>query len=132
MTLDEVVDNFSFLEDWEDKYKYLIDLGEGIPPFPDYMKTEENKVEGCMSQVWLTYNKSDDTYFFRADSDALIVKGLIAIIVLAYSAKTKEEIKGVDIRRIFKQLGLNNHLSPTRRNGFFSMVKRINEIALRK
>ena len=128
MTLEEVVDNFSFLDDWEDKYKYLIDLGEEIPPFPDYMKTDENKVEGCMSQVWLTYNKCDDTYFFRADSDALIVKGLIALILMAYSGKTKSEIEKVDIDAVFKQLGLHNHLSPTRRNGFFSMVSRIKQI----
>ncbi len=128
MTLEEVVDNFSFLEDWEDKYKYLIDLGEEIPPFPDYMKTDANKVDGCMSQVWMAYHKTDDTYFFRADSDALIVKGLIALILMAYSGKTKAEIEKVDIDDVFNQLGLHNHLSPTRRNGFFAMVLRIKQI----
>lgn len=128
MSIDEVIADFSLLDDWEDKYKYLIELGEGLPSFPDALKTPDNLVQGCMSQVWFVAHRAGDVYTFQADSDALIVKGLIALILMAYSGKTKQEILAVDINGLFKQLGLNNNLSPTRRNGFYSMVKRILEI----
>lgn len=128
MELSEIIETFSFLDDWEDKYRYLIELGEGLPPFPEALRTDENKVEGCMSQVWLASSQKGDVYCFKADSDAMIVKGLIAIILAAYSEKTAEQIQQVDIEHIFKTLGLDMHLSPTRRNGFFAMVERIKKI----
>ena len=129
LTIEEIISNFSFLEDWEDKYRYLIELGEGLEALPSEYRTDENKVEGCMSQVWL-YSEKDKSgcYTFLADSDAMIVKGLIAIILSAYSQKTADEIRQVPIEQIFEQLGLSTHLSPTRRNGFFAMVNRIRQL----
>lgn len=130
IAIDEILSNFSFLEDWEDKYRYLIELGEGLDALPSDYKTDENKVEGCMSQVWL-YSQKDalGCYTFLADSDALIVKGLIAIILSAYWGKNAEQIKQVPIEQIFEQLGLATHLSPTRRNGFFAVVSRIQQLS---
>ncbi|MBE6450006.1 MAG: SufE family protein [Alphaproteobacteria bacterium] len=127
--IEDIEANFSFLEDWEDKYRYLIELGEGLAPFPDAYRTEEYKVDGCMSQVWLYPTCAQDgVYTLQADSDALIVKGLIAIILSAYSGKNKEQIKAVPIEQIFENLGLATHLSPTRRNGFFAMVEKIRRL----
>ena len=129
ISIDEIISNFSFLEDWEDKYRYLIELGEGLEVLPSEHHTDANKVEGCMSQVWLYAQKDKrGRYTFLADSDALIVKGLIAVILSAYSNKTIGEIRQVPIEQIFEQLGLSTHLSPTRRNGFFAMVKRIQQL----
>ena len=128
--IEDIESNFSFLEDWEDKYRYLIELGEGLEPFPDAFRTDEYKVEGCMSQVWLhSVRLVDGSYTLQADSDALIVKGLIAIILSAYSGKNKEQIKSVPIEQIFDNLGLSTHLSPTRRNGFFAMVEKIRSLS---
>ena len=130
ISIDEILSNFSFLEDWEDKYRYLIELGEGLDALPSDYRTDENKVEGCMSQVWL-YSKKDaqGCYTFFADSDALIVKGLIAIILAAYWGKDAAQIRQVPIEQIFEQLGLSTHLSPTRRNGFFAVVSRIQQLS---
>ena len=130
ISIEEIISNFSFLDDWEDKYRYLIELGEGLTPFPDSLKTDEYKVNGCMSQVWLSPNKDENGYYtFIADSDAVIVKGLIAVILAAFNNKTVEQIQSVPIEDIFNQLGLETHLSPTRRNGFFAMVERIKHLA---
>ena len=127
--IEEIESNFSFLEDWEDKYRYLIELGEGLEPFPEPYRTDEYKVDGCMSQVWLYPHRSENgVYTLQADSDALIVKGLIAIILSAYSGKNKEEIASVPIEQFFESLGLATHLSPTRRNGFFAMVEKIRKL----
>lgn len=129
ITIDEIKSNFSFLDDWEDKYQYLIELGEGLEPFPDAYRKDEYKVDGCMSQVWLySYQGENGIYSFLADSDALIVKGLIAIILSAFNAKNADEIKNVPIEQIFDDLGLGTHLSPTRRNGFFAMVNKIRHL----
>ena len=129
MTIEEIKEAFSFLDDWESRYSYLIELGENLPVFPEINKTPENKVEGCMSQVWLSAEKKGEKYLFNATSDAMIVKGLIAIVLAVYSDKTKEEIHGVDIQKVFDDLGLGTHLSPTRRNGFFAMVERIKKLS---
>ena len=130
MSIDEIQSNFSFLDDWEDKYRYLIELGESLPPFPDIYKTDTYKVDGCMSQVWLYPQKDENgVYTFIADSDAIIVKGLIAIILSAYNDKTPHQIQSVPIEEIFNQLGLETHLSPTRRNGFFAMVEKIKRLS---
>ena len=129
ISIDEILSNFSFLEDWEDKYRYLIELGEGLDALPSECRTDENKVEGCMSQVWLVSQKdAKGCYTFFADSDALIVKGLIAIILSAYWGKNAEQIHQVPIEQLFEQLGLATHLSPTRRNGFFAVVSRIQQL----
>ncbi|MBR6231608.1 MAG: SufE family protein [Alphaproteobacteria bacterium] len=129
LSIEDILSNFSFLDDWEDKYRYLIELGEGLDALPSDCRIDANKVEGCMSQVWLTSQKdAQGRYTFLADSDALIVKGLIAIILSAYSGKTAEQIKQVPIEQIFEQLGLATHLSPTRRNGFFAVVSRIQQL----
>ena len=121
----ELIENFSFLEDWEDRYGYLIELGKELPPLNEADKNEETKVEGCMSQVWLKTKVDGDVLTFDGESDAHIVRGLIAVLRIILSGKTKKEIQQTDVEAIFKQLGLESHLSPTRRNGFFAMVERI-------
>jgi cysteine desulfuration protein SufE len=126
--IEEIIDNFEFLGDWEERYRYIIDLGKQLDGLDDAFKTEENKVRGCMSQVWFTSNVEDGDpprIFFNADSDATIVRGLIAILLIVYSGKTPAEIRETDIKSLFERLGLSAHLSPSRSNGFFSMVSRI-------
>ncbi len=125
---DELRDNFAYLSDWEDKYRYLIELGEALPPFAEADKTPENKVDGCMSQVWFTYRREGDKYFFTATSDAHIVRGLEAVLLTFINGQTADVILGLDLPAEFRALGLEEHLSPTRRNGFFAMVDRIRKI----
>ena len=125
MTIEELIDNFEFLDSWEDKYRYVIDLGEKLPPLDDKFYTDEWKVQGCQSQVWLVPNKQDDKIFFIGDSDALIVKGLIAIVLMIYNHKSPSEIKAIAVEDIFAKLGLSDHLSPSRRNGLLSMTEKI-------
>ncbi len=132
MQLDEVVESFEFLDNWEDRYRLLIDLGRELPEFPDEARTEDFRVEGCVSNVWLVHDVesgSPPRLTFRADSDAFIVKGLIALILMAYSGRTPAEIRETDIEGLFRKLGLEQQLTPNRRNGFFSMVERIRQIA---
>lgn len=132
LDLQTLHDNFEMLGAWEDRYRYLIDLGRELPPMPEAEKTDANKVRGCMSQVWLQVDADDaekPRYRFRGDSDAHIVKGLIAVLFAAYSGKTANEIGEVDIHAEFAKLGLENHLSMNRRNGFFAMVERIRALA---
>ncbi len=125
MTQEELLENFSFLTDWEDKYRYLIELGDMLEDFSESDKIPQNKVDGCMSQVWLISQKKDNKYYFRATSDAHIVRGLIFVLLVLVNEKTASEIQSVDIETIFDQLGLADNLSPTRRNGFFAMIERI-------
>lgn len=133
MSLDRIYETFELLDDWEERYRVIIDLGKKLPELPAEYKTDQNKVKGCMSQVWMVAKRHDDvdppTFEIIADSDAHIVKGLIGILLLAYSGKTREEIQSTDIQQIFSRLGLEKHLSPNRRNGFFSMVERIKQLA---
>lgn len=132
MTIDELIENFELMESWEDRYKYVIDLGKALPPMPDSEKTDANKVQGCMSQVWFKFLPSASVpprIEFLADSDAFIVKGLAAILHLIYSGKTREETAKIDLDATFKRLGLESHLSMNRRNGFFVMATRIREAA---
>ena len=129
MDAEELVERFSIFDDWEDRYAYLIELGRKLPPFDDASRTELNKVRGCVSQVWLTHEVLDDRIFFRADSDAFIVKGLVAVLLELYSGRTAAEILDTPIEEIFDQLGLSSHLTPSRRNGFFSMVERVRGVA---
>jgi cysteine desulfuration protein SufE len=130
LTFDELVENFGLLDDWEDRYRYLIDLGKKLPPFPNALKVEAHKVRGCMSQVWLVPGRTTDGRFaFAADSDAHIVKGLIAVLGVLYSGKTPAEAATVDAEASFRALGLDQHLSPSRRNGLVAMVGKLRQYA---
>ncbi len=133
ITIDRIMQNFDVLSDWEDRYRYIIELGRKLPPFDEEYKIDDNLVRGCVSQVWLVTDVRDGdppVIEFRADSDAQIVKGLVAILLSLYSGKTAREILTADIRSIFQKLDLARHLSINRANGFASMVKRIHELAL--
>ena len=128
MDLQRLVDTFEFLDNWEDRYRLLIDLGRDLPEFPDDARIEANRVDGCTSNVWLVTDPSGDSpprLHFKADSDAFIVKGLVAILMKAYSGKTPDEIMAMDIEGLFDQLGLGQQLTPNRRDGFVAMVKKI-------
>lgn len=125
MNIADLIDNFSFLDGWEEKYKYIIELGEHLEPLDEEFRTEEWKVRGCQSQVWLEPIVKDGKISFKGDSDAFIVKGLIAIVLMIYSNKSAQEIKDIAVEEIFAKLGLQEHLSPSRRNGLFSMVEKI-------
>ncbi|MEQ1507228.1 MAG: SufE family protein [Myxococcota bacterium] len=123
---DALVEDFALFDDWEDRYAYLIDLGNRLPALPDSDKTEHNKVRGCMSQVWFV--RGDDPggrLVWAGDSDASIVRGLIAVLQVLYGGRTRDEALAVDVEAVFARLGLEKHLSTNRRNGFFSMVERL-------
>lgn len=129
-TLEEILETFDFLDDWEDRYKYLIDIGRALPALPDTEKNDINRVRGCVSQVWLVTETSknpngDPVISYRGDSDALIVQGLVAITLALYSGKTAKEILEIDVDGLFGELGLQEHLTPQRSNGLKSMVARI-------
>ena len=128
--LQELVEGFALFDDWEERYAYLIDLGKTLPGMDEALKTDERIVRGCTSRVWLDTTSSVNTggktvYHFTADSDAMIVRGLIAILMAAFNDCTGEEIAQIDIEGAFNEMGLSTHLSPNRRNGFFAMVGRI-------
>jgi cysteine desulfuration protein SufE len=129
----QTIDDFKLFDDWEDRYKYVIDLGRELAPLSAEERNERNKVRGCASQVWLIAEPRDAggerRIVFRGDSDASIVKGLIAILFKLYSGATREEILTRDAQALFQTLGLAEHLSQQRANGFFSMVERIKAIA---
>ncbi len=129
MDIEELIENFSFFENWEEKYQYVIDLGNKLEPLDEAYKTEEWKVKGCQSQVWLVPHFAGGRIHFAGDSDAILVKGIIAIILLIYNDKTPEEIKSIDVMKIFAKLGLEENLTPSRRNGMLSMVAKIKEYA---
>lgn len=129
-TLQELSDSFALFDNWEDKYRYLIDLGQRLDPMDDTLKTDETRVRGCTAQVWMIAQQAPDgSYHFTADSDAQIVKGLIYILMIAYQDKNADDIALVNIENEFDRLGLAGHLSPSRRNGFFAMVQRIATLA---
>ncbi len=121
----DLIENFSMLDDWEDKYQYLIDLGEKLPPLDEKYKTDEWKVSGCQSQVWLVPEQQDGILTFKGDSDAIMVKGIIAVILAIFRNKSAQEIKKIEVDKIFAKLGLQEHLSLSRRNGMMSMVDKI-------
>jgi cysteine desulfuration protein SufE len=130
VTIDEIIENFSLLDDWDDRYRYVIELGRSLPPFPEEARIEANKVQGCASQVWLTTRTRPDgaqgpVMTFVADSDAHIVRGLIAILLAVYSGKPARDILATDALAIFDDLGLRENLTPQRSNGLRSMVERI-------
>ena len=129
MTLDELVETFEFFDDWEDKYRFIIDLGKDLPALPDADKTDAHLIRGCQSQVWLTYKITEGKLSFNMDSDAHIVRGLIAVVLVAIQDRSAAEIQQLDIEGIFGQLDLLAHLSVTRGNGLRAMVSRIKEVA---
>ena len=130
---DDIVADFEFLDDWDDRYKYLIDLGRDLPPYPEEKRDDAHKVKGCASQVWLAPSTEerggDKVLVFAGDSDAHIVKGLVAVLLSLYSEKTPQEIAAIDAQEELKPLDLTAHLTPQRSNGLASMIKRVNEIA---
>ena len=135
-TTTELLETFSDLEDWQDRYEYLLDLGRELPRLDPEYQTDDHKVHGCMSTVWLVINPQmpDDSanqpITIQADSDSMIVRGLIVILLALYQGKTPESAIGVDPSELFSALGLNQHLSPNRRNGLYSMVGRVRELCV--
>ncbi|MDP2244629.1 SufE family protein [Pseudomonas sp.] len=127
---DDIIETLSFFDDWEDRYKYIIDLGRELPPLDAAQRTDEHLVRGCQSQVWLVSQQRDDLLFFDADSDAFIVKGLLAVVLAAYNGKRPADIRDFDIEQYFEQLNLIKHLSVTRGNGLRAMVQRIQATAV--
>ena len=123
-----IVEEFSMYEEWLDKYEYLIELGKSLTDFPESEKTDDNLIKGCQSRVWLTCKVADGKVFLNADSDAIITKGIISLLVGLYSGRTPEEILSSDFSVVDK-IGLKENLSPTRANGLVSMIAKIREIA---
>ena len=129
ITADDIVDTVGFFDSWEDRYKYILDLGKELPEMDAEKKDDIHLVRGCQSQVWIDGEENDGRMWFEADSDAFIVKGLLGVVVAAYNGKTPKQITEFDIEKYFDQLGLIKHLSPTRGNGLRAMVKRIQNMA---
>ncbi len=128
--VDELIENFELLGDWESRFAYLIDLGKALPPMDEADKCEDNRVHGCQAQVWMKFDpEAEGKITISADSDAFIVKGLIAVLLLIYSGKSAKEILNTDGSAVLSKLQLAEHLSPTRKNGLFHMVQRIRELA---
>ena len=128
--IDEIIENFALLDEWDDRYRYVIELGRMLPPLPDADHNDTNKVRGCASQVWLVTHVTPDggegpVLTFEGDSDAHIVRGLIAILFALYSGKSARKIVDTDAAAVFEQLGLKENLTPQRSNGLRSMVERI-------
>ena len=128
-TQDEIIEEFQGLTDWMDRYAYIIDLGNTLPDYPEGEKTPANLIEGCQSRVWIYATRNDDgTIHFDADSDALIVKGIVALLMRVLNDRTPDELLGADLYFI-DRIGLKEHLSPTRSNGLVAMVKQIHNYA---
>ncbi len=130
MTIDDIINDFTLLEEWDDRYRYVIELGRSLAPLPESARTEANKVQGCASQVWLSTEVKSagadgPVLSFVGDSDAHIVRGLIAILFAIYSGKPARDILATDALSVFDRLGLREHLTPQRSNGLRSMVERI-------
>lgn len=126
---DEVIEEFSELDDWMDRYQLLIDLGEEQEPLPDNEKTEQNLIDGCQSRVWLVCDENNGILTFRAESDALIMKGIVSLLIRVVSGHTPQEILDADLYFI-REIGLTEHLSPTRSNGLLAMIKQMRMYAL--
>lgn len=126
---EEIVEDFEFLEDWEDRYRYVIDKGRAMPPLDEAFKVPATKVDGCASQVWLHPKIENGAFRFDGDSDAMIVRGLIAVLRSLYNGLTPDEVAAVDAREQMTRLGLNDHLSAQRSNGLRAMIERIRSVA---
>jgi cysteine desulfuration protein SufE len=125
MSLETLLDDLSLFDDWEDRYRYIIELGNALAPLSEAEHSDAYKVPGCVSQVWLVTERDGDKMIFRGDSDAHIVRGLVAILLDLFSGKTADEIVTFDAKAAFDKLGLGEHLTPQRSNGFQAMVRRI-------
>lgn len=128
--IDDIVENFTLLDEWDDRYRYVIELGRALPPLPESAHTDANKVQGCASQVWLLSHVNPDgangpVMTFEGDSDAHIVRGLVAILIALYSGKSARDIVATDAIELFDRIGLRENLTPQRSNGLRSMVERI-------
>ena len=128
----DIIDTLGFFDNWEERYKYIIDLGKELPPMDDALKTENRLIKGCQSQVWIEPHALDGKVYFDVASDAFIVSGLLAVVMAAYNGKTPEAVLAFDMEGFFAQLDLLKHLSPTRGNGLRAMVQRIREVAGKK
>lgn len=128
-TLEQLAESFALFSDWEERYRYLIDLGGRLAPMDPALKVEEHLVRGCTSKVWLVASIQNGVFHFIADSDAQIVRGLIYLLFVAYQNKSAEFVRTYDVESAFERLGLHQHLSPNRRNGFFAMVEKIRKLA---
>ena len=126
---DEIIEEFSGLDDWMDRYQLLIDMGGETEPLPDYDKVEQNLIDGCQSRVWLVCDEKEGRLYFRAESDALIVKGIVTLLIRVLSGHTPDEILDADLYFIEK-IGLREHLSPTRSNGLLAMLKQMRAYAM--
>ncbi len=128
-TAEDLIEDFELLDDWEDRYRFVIELGRALPPFPDDLRTEDHKVQGCTSQVWLVSRRhggpTGPVLEFQGDSDAHIVRGLVAVLLTLLSGHSAEEILKTDALAVFRRIGLEGHLTPQRSNGLRSMVERI-------
>lgn len=124
-TIEDIFDVFSLIDDWEERYKLLIDLGKELPDFPEELRRDEFLVRGCTSKVWMIPRVEGEFFYFMADSDAHIVKGLVALLYLLFNGKKRGDVLSLDVVSIFERLELDQNLSPNRRNGFFSMVEKI-------
>ena len=129
-TIEEIVEAFELIDDWEERYQYVIELGRMLPPFPENQRDDQHKVRGCVSQVWLVTEieagqEEPARLHFLGDSDALIVRGLVAILLSLYDGKTAAEIRRADVESLLSQIGLREHLTPQRSNGLTAMVRRI-------
>ena len=129
MTIDEIRDNFALLEEWDDRYRYVIELGRMLDPLPEAEHSPDNKVQGCVSQVWLSKridrSQREPRINYRGDSDAHIVRGLVAIVLTLFSGRTPKEILSTDALAVFEEFGFREHLTPQRSNGLRSLVERI-------
>lgn len=125
----EIIDEFSLFDDWLDKYEYLIELGKALKEYPEDRKTDDRLVKGCQSRVWIDFRIQDGKIFFNADSDAIITKGIISLLIRIYSGRTPQEILSSDFS-VVERIGLKDNLSPTRANGLVSMIQKLKEIAL--
>lgn len=125
----EIIDEFSIYDDWMDKYAYIIEQGNGLAPLDEKYKTPDNLIKGCQSRVWLQTDYRDGKLYFQAESDALIVKGLLALVLRVFNQRTYDEILAADLR-FMKEIGLTEHLSPTRSNGLLSVIKQIRFYAM--
>ncbi|GJL91312.1 SufE family protein [Hyphococcus sp.] len=128
-SFDDIASDFTFLDEWDERYKYLIDLGRDLAPYPEEFRDEAHKVRGCASQVWLHPAGTNGVIRFAGDSDAHIVKGLVALLLALYSDKTSSEILEIDPEAALAPFDLTDHLTPQRSNGLHSMIKRIRDIA---
>ncbi|GAB5376337.1 MAG: SufE family protein [Acuticoccus sp.] len=121
----QIIEDFELIDDWEERYRYVIELGRSLPEFPEALRTAATRVEGCVSQVWMRVSERDGELRVIGDSDAMIVRGLVAILVAYYDGRPVEDVPSLDVHGFLRQLSLDDHLTPQRSNGLASMVKRI-------